>query len=176
MIIFWDVETTGLISYKKELNDPSQPRVISIGAILVNDAQEIVEQMNTLIYHPEPEIPDFITKINGITQSACEEGGIEARKAIEQFNDMKERSHTRVAHNLVFDKSMMAREELALGMEHYGYNGESFCTMQMCRTLGLKGNLAAMYQSLFGRDFTGVHTAMGDVLACKDIFYKVRAA
>lgn len=176
MYIIFDCETTGLLNPKKDLSDPSQPRIISLAAVLVDNDKNIVDSMDTLIHHPNLIIPEFITKINGITQEACEEVGVAPKLAIDKFNDMKSRSHTRVAHNLSFDKQMIAREELALGMEHYSYNGESFCTMQMCRTLGMKGNLAAMYQQLFGRDFADVHTAMADTMACMEIFFKVRAA
>ena len=176
MILLFDTETTGLISYKKELSDPSQPRILSIAAILCDISGNVIEGMNTLIHHPNLEIPEFITKLNGITQEICEKDGIPISTAIEKFNDMKARSHTRVAHNLSFDKQMITREELALGMEHLGYHGESFCTMQMCRTLGMKGNLQSMYTQLFGKSFEGQHTASGDVTACKEIFFKVKVS
>lgn len=176
MIIFFDTETTGLISQKLELSDPSQPRIISLAAILVDDDKNIVDQMNILVKHDGLEIPEFITKINGITSAMCDDDGVMPAKAIEQFNDMKAKSTIRVAHNVMFDKCMVAREELALGMEHLPYHGETFCTMQMCRALGMKGNLAKMYNQLFGKDFEGAHNALADTMACMEIFFKIRAA
>ena len=175
MIVIFDCETTGLINSKLDLSDPSQPRIISLAAILVDGDQKIVDQMNVLIKHEGLEIPDFITKINGITSAMCDDEGVPIAKAIEQFNDMKAKSTIRVAHNVMFDKCMIAREELALGMEHLPYHGETFCTMQMCRTLGMKGNLGKMYNHLFGKDFEGAHNALADTMACMEIFFKVRA-
>jgi len=172
--IFWDTETTGIPSRTLPLSDESQPRILSLAAILTDDEGNIVESMDTLIYHPGLEIPEFITKINGITQADCEARGIPIAEALVRYNDMKSRSHTRVAHNISFDKQMIARETLALGLEHQPYHGESFCTVKMCKTIGLPGKLGEAYKALFGREMENAHTAMGDVLACKEIFFKVR--
>lgn len=175
MILCWDTETSGLIKRGTPLSDESQPRILSLAAILCDDEGNITDSMDTLIHHPNLEIPEFITNINGITQERCINKGIPIIEALARYNEMKTRSTIRVAHNISFDKQMIARETLAAGQEHLPYNGESFCTMAMCRTLGMKGNLSAMYHALFARDFIGAHTAMGDVLACKEIFFKVRA-
>jgi len=175
MIILWDVETTGLINFKLPLSDESQPRILSLAAILCDNEGNIAETLDTLIYHHGLEIPEFITKINGITQDDCEERGIPIEEALARYNDMKSRSTVRVAHNLSFDKQMIARETLALGQEHQPYNGESFCTVKMCKTMGLPGKLEDAYRSIFGKEMENAHTAMGDVLACKEIFFKIRA-
>ncbi len=111
--IFFDCETTGLISFKLPLSDESQPRILSLAAILTDNDGNILESMDTLIHHPGLEIPEFITKINGITQADCEARGCTIDAALHKYNDMKSRSTTRVAHNLSFDKQMIARETLA---------------------------------------------------------------
>lgn len=175
-ILFWDVETTGLINFKIPLSDSSQPRILSLAAILCDDEGNITESFDTLIYHPNLVIPEFITKINGITQEICMEKGVAIDTALHKYNDMKSRSHTRVAHNISFDKQMIARETLALGLEHQPYTGESFCTVKMCKTIGLPGKLGEAYKALFGKELEGAHNAMNDVLACKEIFFKIRAA
>jgi DNA polymerase-3 subunit epsilon len=174
-ILVFDTETTGLPKRELPLSDESQPRILSLAAILCDNEGNITESMDTLIHHPGLEIPEFITKINGITQEQCESTGIPIAEALAKYNDMKSRSHTRVAHNLSFDKQMIARETLALGLEHESYAGESFCTVKMCKTIGLPGKLMDAYRALFDKEFHGEHSAMGDVLACKEIFFKVRA-
>ncbi len=174
MIKFWDCETTGIPKRDAPLSDESQPRIIGLAAILCDDEGNIVESMDTLIHHTGLEIPEFITKINGITQERCIAQGIPMVEALARYNDMKSRSTIRVAHNISFDKQMIARETLAAGQEHLPYHGESFCTMAMCRTLGMKGNLSAMYKALFDKELEGAHNAMNDVMACKEIFFKIR--
>lgn len=175
MYLAFDTETTGLPKRDIPLSDESQPRIVSLAAILCDDGGNILEQMDTLIHHPGLEIPEFITKINGITQEMCEERGTTIDAALHQYNDMKSRSHTRVAHNLSFDKQMIARETLALGQEHQPYHGESFCTVKMCKTIGLPGKLGEAYKALFGKELEGAHNALNDAIACKEIFFKVRA-
>jgi DNA polymerase III subunit epsilon len=171
MILIFDTETTGLVSFKLPLSDESQPRILSLAAILCDDNGEIQESFDTLIHHHGLVIPEFITKINGITQEMCESSGTTIDAALHAYNDMKSRSHTRVAHNLSFDKQMIARETLALGQEHQPYHGESFCTVKMCKTIGLPGKLMDAYRALFGKEFHGQHSAMGDTIACKEIFF-----
>jgi DNA polymerase III subunit epsilon len=174
-IILWDCETTGLPKRDVPLSDESQPRIIGLAAILCDDEGNILESLDTLIHHPNLEIPDFITKINGITQERCVAQGCTIDAALHRYNEMKAKSTIRVAHNISFDKQMIARETLALGQEHLPYHGESFCTVKMCKTIGLPGKLGEAYKALFGREMENAHTAMGDVLACKEIFFKVRA-
>ena len=82
------------------------------------------------------------------------------------------------------------RLSLVPAIEHNSEGIESFCVMQMARSLineaptnkmmasGKKTSKAPKlheaYKHFFERDLDGAHDAMTDCLACKDIFFKIR--
>lgn len=187
--LFFDTETTGLIDFKIDLMDASQPRIIQLGAILTDAQGNSIIELNAFIK------PDGWTidengeafKANGISQAKCEADGIPMPDALAIFNDMKKLCKTRVAHNISFDKQMLAREAGAYGIEHDSTGIESFCTMQKAKPImqlppsekmmasGRKDfktpNLQEAHIHFIGKPFEGAHDAMADVRACRDIFF-----
>ena len=86
-----DLETTGL--------DENEHEIIELGAIRIRNGQ-IVDKFQCLVC-PNNEIPDFISKLTGITNDMVENEGIELKQALIQFvafigNDMI------VGHNIDF--------------------------------------------------------------------------
>lgn len=189
--LFFDTETTGLPDFKKDMNHPSQPRIIQLAAILTHEST-IVAELNCFIKPDGWTVPEEVTKIHGITTEKCEQYGIPMREALALFNAMKLIAKARVAHNISFDKVMMAREATFYGLEHNSEGLESFCTMQLAKPIckipptdkmmaaGFKGfkqpNLQETYRHFFGTEFEGAHDALVDVRACKEIFFQIRKA
>lgn len=188
--LVFDVETTGLIDFKADLLAPHQPRIIQLAAALVGEGGDAIAEMNAFIKPDGWTVPEGAASVNGITTEKCEAVGIPITSALAMFNAMKGACKTRVAHNLNFDKQMLAREAGACGMPHDSAGIESFCTMQASRAIcklaptdkmmaaGIKSfkspNLQEAYRHFFGRDFDGAHDAMADVRACKDVFFAMR--
>jgi DNA polymerase-3 subunit epsilon len=183
-IIFFDVETTGLIDFKADLLAPHQPRIVQLAAILTEADGTVVDEMNVLIKPDGWTMPEEVIKIHGITTERCEAEGIPMPEALARFNGMKARRSARAAFNISFDKRLLAREAGAYGIEHNSEGIESFCVMQMAKPLckipaaGKKGmkapNLREAYNHFFGQKFEGGHDAMADVLAAKAIFFEIR--
>ncbi len=115
-----DVETTG--------GSPYWNRVIEIGILRV-ERGEIVAKYQTLL-NPERELPEFITKLTGITDSDL----ITAPK----FEDVKDEilelfeDSIFVAHNVGFDYEFIRQEFRRAG---YGFNAEQLCTVRLSRAL-----------------------------------------
>jgi DNA polymerase-3 subunit epsilon len=189
-ILFFDVETTGLLDFKAELSDPKQPHIVQLAAMLTDDEGKEIERMNVIIRPSGWEVPEEAAKIHGITTERCEAEGIWIRDALERFNGMKAQCNARVAFNISYDKRMIVREELSLGMEHTLQEGvETHCCMQMAKPLcklpptgkmmsaGIKSfkspKLEEAYRHFFKKDFEGAHDAMSDVLACRDIYFAI---
>jgi len=93
---------------------------------------------------------------------------------------------TLIAHNLSFDTRMLLREIGALGLDPAPLGLlRPFCTMRaLTARMRLPGrhpgqykwpSLAEAHRFCLGRDFDDAHTAMGDVLACRDIYLKGRS-
>lgn len=191
LYLFFDVETTGLYDFKAESSAAHQPRIVQLAALLTNDEGYEVASLRTHIKPDGWTVPEEASKIHGFSTEDCEAAGIPMQSALTVFNGMKAAAGARVAHNISFDKVMLAREAVAYGIEHDSGNIESFCTMQMAKPIckipptekmmaaGFKSfkspNLQEAYRHFFGRDFDNGHDAMEDAKACRDIFFKMKA-
>jgi DNA polymerase-3 subunit epsilon len=115
-----DIETTG--------SKPDFDRIIEI-AIYLHDGEKIVDAFSSLI-NPERYIPDFISKLTGITNSMVEDAPkfYEVAKKIVEFTE----GHIFVAHNVHFDYSFLKGEFKNLG---YNYQRKTLCTVRLSRRL-----------------------------------------
>lgn len=89
--IAWDLETTGL--------DPHKDHIIEVGAVYVEGGVEKME-FSALLNH-DIEIPDFITKLTGITKELIEENGREPDDVWKDFFEIfiPMADHTNLTHN-----------------------------------------------------------------------------
>lgn len=184
MYLIFDCETTGLISKEKK------PRIVQLAALLVNEEGVIVDSMDSLIKPDGWVVPDDVVAIHGITTETCELNGDPMPEVLAEFNKMKAKAKVRVAHNLAFDKQMLAIEASFYAIPHDSSGLESFCTMhtntKICKidptpAMIEKGNLnykvpslQETYNHYFGIKYQGEHDAFADVMACKDIFFKMK--
>lgn len=115
-----DVETTG--------GSPFFNRVIEIGLLRVEKG-EVVERYQTLV-NPGMPIPEFITKMTGISDDA-----VVAAPTFETLADeilSKFEDSIFVAHNSQFDYGFLKEEFRRLG---YGFNLPQLCTVRLSRSL-----------------------------------------
>ena len=189
-IIFFDVETTGLLDFKADLMEPHQPRICQLAAILTEDDGTELEEMNAIIKPDGWVVPEETAAIHGLTTERCEADGIPMPEALARFNEMKAKCTARAAYNITYDKRMLAREANLYGIPHDSEGLASHCVMQLARPVcniaptdkmmraGRKENkppkLIEAYRHFFGRDFEGAHNAMADVRACKDVFFQIQ--
>ena len=90
-VVVFDTETTGLY--------PSRDRIVEIAAVRFVDEKPVARFQSYV--NPEREIPEAITKINGITQDQVADAPSIAA-VLPEFDDFVGAS-TLVAHNLDFD-------------------------------------------------------------------------
>ena len=115
-----DVETTG--------GSPFFNRIIEIGLLRVEKG-EVIEQYQTLL-NPEIPIPEFISKMTGISDSAV----AKAPTFSELAEDILQKFENSifVAHNSIFDYGFLKEEFRRLG---YGFNLPQLCTVKLSRAL-----------------------------------------
>jgi DNA polymerase-3 subunit epsilon len=119
-LVFVDIETNGL--------NHVRGRVIEVAAIRV-EAGKIVQQFCSLI-DPETELPQFITRLTGITPN-----DIKHAPTFDQIADeLVEVLHGAVfvAHNVRFDYSFLKQEFGRLGMV---FLPKQLCTVKLSRAL-----------------------------------------
>jgi DNA polymerase-3 subunit epsilon len=113
--LFFDTETSGLPLYKEPSEDPRQPHIVEIAALLHNDAGALVDQFHAIIRPDGWVIPDEVAAIHGITTERAMDEGIPEHEALRSFLALWARADIRVAHNESFDQRI-----LRIGLKRFG--------------------------------------------------------
>lgn len=165
MILLFDTETTGLLN--PSANDVSkQPYIIEICAMKFTDDMELVETYESFIKPPIP-ISNEITKITKITNEMVKDAPTFSRA----YSDIAKSflgAHTLVAHNLGFDRSMLANELVRIDrLIQFPWPMKHVCTVQSSMSYeGRRINLTKLHKLATGKEtIEGAHRAKTDVLA-----------
>lgn len=152
-----DIETTG--------GSPKASKITEI-ALYKHNGKEIIDEYETLI-DPEIPIPEFITRLTGISDAMVENSPkfFEVAKKIVEFT----KDCVFVAHNVAFDYGMLRQEFKTLG---YDFRLPHLCTVRSSRYVfpGKDSySLGKLTRSL-GIELNGRHRAGGDALATAKLF------
>jgi DNA polymerase III epsilon subunit-like protein len=194
-VLVYDTETTGYVIYDRRSEDPSQPHLVQLGALLCGPAGEVLEFLDVIIKPDGWVIPAAAAAVHGITTEIAAAKGIPAAAAVAKFVAMSERATERAAHNENFDQRVM---RTAIHRHHepaYAdiWKGMHQITCTQRATLKI-ANLpptpkmieAGMtkwsktpqaresYLALFGEEPAGQHTALGDAIAVRRILFRLR--
>lgn len=158
----FDTETTGLVKARvSPLTE--QPEIIEFyGHIVDLDTGKTGKKLHKL-FKPAGEITAEISKITGIRPEDVADAPPFAEGAAAICRTL-ESAPCVIAHNFVFDRSMVDIE-----MERLGKTVEwprAFCSMEL--TMHIKRyrlNLNALHTHLFDEPFAGAHRADADVAA-----------
>mgnify|MGYP006921293470 CR=1 FL=1 len=188
----FDTETSGLLDFNKDLMDPSQPRIVQLAALIVDETGAILDQMNNIIRPDGWTISEGSFGTHGISLERCNEEGVPMPEALARFNEMKARCQARVGFNISYDKRMLAREAAIYGIPHDSEGLESFDVMNLAKPFckipptdkmmarGIKAfkppKLEEAFRHFFGFDYSGAHNALNDALAVKQIFFAILKA
>ncbi|MEI7511539.1 MAG: 3'-5' exonuclease [Candidatus Peregrinibacteria bacterium] len=106
MLLFLDIETTGL--------DSANGEILEIAAIRF-DGEHTQEVFETLITLPEgKEIPEFITTLTGITANMCAQNGVPLAQAQEDWRNFLRPDDVIVGHNISFDTGFLKTKGFAV--------------------------------------------------------------
>ncbi len=159
--------------------DPSQPRIIQIGAILFDEKWIVRGELNLILKPDGFTVPVEAAAIHGITTEIAERYGIDRARGLMLISAMMARADILVAHNSDFDTCMLEIESELHIMELT--MPPAFCTMRamtsICQLPNPNGysdykwpRLEEAYRHAFGETFDGAHDAMADVRACARIY------
>ena len=150
-IAFLDFETTGLSAANGD-----RPTEV---AVVITRSRQIVDRFESLI-NPEREIPDFIVRMNGITNAM-------ARKAPSSETVMRQlygkiSNLPVIAHNASFDRKFLQTELRRIGKRH---RNDMCCSMRIARRVyrDAPNHKLGTLVDHAGLTFSGrVHRAMPD--------------
>lgn len=174
-IIVFDTETTGFPASSLPIED--QPYVCQFAGIVyeydfgTGQLKEIFREDQLI--KPLIEIPHDSSMIHGITSEMVENAPTFAEYA-PRLLEIFGRCDMAVAHNIAFDKEVIANELFRAGFAKEFLPEETFDTMtstkEMCRLPGRLGGykspkLAELHVFLFNENFENAHNALADVVA-----------
>ena len=183
--LFFDTETTGLCFWNLPSDDPCQPDVIQLGALLCEDGKEI-DFIDTLVKPPWDWLMSVETEaIHGITRERIQAEGLFTTEVVGKFLDLEAQAELLVCHNTQFDAKLMRTALHRCGyteqLEQF-VNRQYYCTMKQstkfCNIPGKRGpkwpKLVELHERLFGESFAGAHSAIVDVRATARCYYEMK--
>ena len=183
MILFFDTETTNLPNFRAKPDDPSQPHIVQLGAILCDPARKVVAELNLLVLPEGWTIAPEAQAIHGISPEQATRYGLRIATVARLFAQFVKRAELLVAHNISFDKLLVLAELLRLNEEQAAVEFQdkpTFCTMQattpICKLPGKFDSykwpkLTEAYRHLLGKELDCAHDAMADVRGCMEVYY-----
>lgn len=187
MILVFDTETTGMWKKRLPSGAPEQPRVVQLGAILVDpvDRSEVMRLDMIVRQETYPEDYDNAAAIHGITREKNQLLGVNESAAMDLFFDMVDMADLLVAHNIQYDVNVLdSTAKILSGKPDYApFAGKAqFCTMKaaipVCKFPNKNGfgsygwpKLEDAIRKLIEREPTAAHSAIGDVIDCRDLFF-----
>lgn len=169
-LVVFDTETTGLTLHPSA--DPyNQPRLAEFAAIVLQDG-EPVETVSGFI-NPEIPMPREAQKVNGITDEMLADAETFAEN-LWMLEFPFKTSDACVAHNLPFDRAIIAGEVARLDFPFTFPWPTSYCTQNLYTPAfgGHGPTLRALYKYVMGRELAQVHRALDDVRALVEIIQK----
>lgn len=190
MLLFLDTETTDKMDFNLPVEHPSQPRLVQIAAQLVDPTtHEVVSTLNSIIRPDGWRSSEGAQRVHRITHEYALAFGIPLADVLAQMWELIARANQLgqgrlIAHNIQFDNRMMLREAAATGSDVTALAQlRPFCTMRsLTLRMKLKGRWPGKYKwptldeafrYCFPQkeiDAETRHSAMTDLLACKDVF------
>lgn len=165
--IIFDTETTGLLKPSANTLE-AQPYITEIFCLKIEHLPsgeiDIVDEFESLCKVPVP-LSEDITRITGLTDAdlANQPTFPEIFPALSKFFTGVDRM---VAHNLAFDKSMLANECHRAGkVLNMPWPREHICTVEKSMHIEQRRmNLTNLHKHFFGEGFVDAHRAKNDVM------------
>ena len=152
-----DIETTG--------GSPKNSKITEI-AIYKHDGSQVIDEFTSLV-NPEMRIPEFVSRLTGISDRMVENSPkfYEIAKQIIEFTS----DCIFVAHNVGFDYGILRNEFKMLG---YDYRRPHLCTVRASRYVipGMASYSLGKLTRELGIQLENRHRAGGDALATAHLF------
>lgn len=167
LIVVFDTETTGLPLHPDAPLE-KQPKIIELGAALLDARGEVVDTFQQLL-HPGEDVTAEITKITGITNEQLV-GQPRFADVLPQLREFFGRAFAVFAHNLPFDRSLLRFELRRAECEDFPWPAAEYCTVGLHRgEWGRNPKLLELYEKTMGRPLAQTHRALDDVMALVEV-------
>ena len=192
MFLFFDTETTGIPDWHTPSDDPRQPHIIELGAVLTDKDLNPVNEVSLIVRPDGWTISDEIAQMTGISQDYAERFGVSEELAVDALLELWRGGggRVRVAHNEPFDARIvriaLKRARVDDDMLEAWKEAPRFCTQAKSKKIvnapatqkmieaGRKGpkspKLSEAYEHFTGKPMKDAHRAMADVRATIEVY------
>lgn len=179
MILVFDTETTGKADFRAPASAPHQPKLVQLGAQLLDDDLSVRAEMNLIVRPDGWEIPAEASAVHGITTEIAKHCGFGLSEVLGYFSELSFKARDIVAHNYDFYNLIITAAQHHIGNDPEWDEGmNAFCTMQaMTPIMDLPGpygpkwpKLTEAYKHCTGKDLECAHDAMADVRGCAEVY------
>lgn len=191
--LVYDTETTGFPLWNDPSEDPRQPHIVQLAAVLVDVHTRRTLQTVDLIIRPDGwTIPDEAAAVHGITTEMAMDLGVPEALAVECLLDLA-RGRLRVAHNEAFDQRIVRiackRHFDQPSIDEWAA-GQAQCTARMAtpvmnlppteamvrarRNHPKTPNLREAVEHFTGLPLENAHSALADVHGCMAVWFALR--
>lgn len=188
ILLPFDTETTGLHFKNRPLADPSQPRLVQVSALQIEEGSNRVIQSLSLIVSPNGwEIPLEAQQVHGISTEFATEFGQPEKQVLDAFLSMWNDQGTLIAHNSQFDKDVIstaiARHYGACQLLDMWVAAPHYCTMQAAKPIVQARNvrgalkypkLTEAYEFFFEKELDRAHSANADAVGAFEIYLALK--
>jgi DNA polymerase-3 subunit epsilon len=186
-VLALDTETSGLPRFDIPAEDPSQPRICSLGYVLFDPEAEDADLACYDLVKPDGwQIPPVVTRVHGLTVERLAKEGRPIHDVLNNFMVAWELCDRITGYNLAFDLKMLRGELRRDGRPDRHADKPEICCMQasapLCRIAPTDRMLAAgyrrskmpklaeAYQLLLGKPYIGAHNALTDAQAVVELY------
>jgi DNA polymerase-3 subunit epsilon len=193
-VLIYDTETSGLPRYDLPADDPAQPRLVELVALLCNADGYAIDSYASLVKPEGWTIEEGAAKVHGITTEIAREKGRPVLEVLDGFDVLAAKAGLLVAYNLRFDEKILRGERRRAGRPD-GFGAlPVFCCMKGATPLCRIPPTAKMIRSgiaerkpfkqprleeavrlLLGREHAGAHRALADAEATRALYFKFRS-
>lgn len=192
--LFYDTETSGLPLFHEPSEDPRQPHIVQLGALVVDlDTRKVIHAIDLIVCPSGWQIPADVSAIHGITHEHACDVGLAEPAVLNILRDLHARCDIRIGHNESFDARIVRIAHKRFhtdGATEEWSNAPARCTQALStpilklpptpkmlaagRTHHKSANLREAYQHFMGKPLEGAHSAMADARACMDVWFAIQ--
>lgn len=200
MILFFDTETTGFPDYRMPPDHESQPAIVQIACLLMDDDGIERTSASMVVQVIDREIPKSAADVHGITTEISQKFGVYPTAALYLWDRLAQMADTIVAHNVKFDRTIIecawTKHNPAFRATPSDFSSRHagkhwFCTMDAAtpvvnlpptaRMLAVGFNkpkapkLEECIMHFFGESLSGAHDALVDVRATARLYFHLQS-
>lgn len=177
-----DTETNGLFDYKKPADDPCQPRLASLGVVLLNEDLTTGAEHHFFVKPDGWEMSPETTAVNGLTTEFLTANGVHILEVLSFYARLIDAGYAVAAFGAQFDCKQMRGEMRRNDVPDRFETTLNVCLMRACMGLKIpKAGKPGGWPKLsdvcrfFGVAQGEAHSALGDARSAADVLRAMAA-